>query len=316
MVLVTGGCGFIGTKLCERLVELGYRVTILDNMSRGSAAGLAPATSESVAVIQGDICDSALVSSVFARHRFSAVVHLAAMHFIPDCDRDPVACIRTNVLGTEILLQACSSASPSPDFVLASSAAVYRPSGDPHSELSELGPTDIYGLSKLWCEHLLDLAHRERGLTSTAARLFNVYGEGETNPHLIPALLGQARERPERILVGNMDTRRDYIYVGDVADALVAMLEKRVPASNRTFNVGTGSDLSGRQIVAAVAAALGRELTLVQDPTRIRPVDRPRLLADASAAGTSLGWRAAVPFVTGLERTLERPYAPSAGRPA
>jgi len=312
VVLVTGGCGFIGAELCARLVKRDYQVIALDNMSRGSAVGLAPAIRSSVEVVVGDVIDPEVIRSVFARHRFDAVVHLAAMHFIPDCDRDPVGCIRTNVLGTQVLLQACLDASSVPAFVLASSAAVYQPSSEAHNEASALGPTDIYGLSKLWCEHLLELAHRQRGLAATAARLFNVYGEGETNPHLIPALLDQARANPGRILVGNMETRRDYTYVGDVAEALIAMIQERTPAAPRIFNVGTGADLSGRELVAALAGVLGQELTLVEDPARLRAVDRPRLLADPTGAAAGLGWRAATPFTRGLERTLERPYAPSA----
>lgn len=312
VVLVTGGCGFIGTELCARLVTRGYQVTAFDNMSRGSAAGLAPAIRSSVEVVVGDVTDPETVRSVFARHRFDAVIHLAATHFIPDCDRDPVGCIRTNVLGTQVLLQECLEASSEPAFVLASSAAVYQPSSEPHTEASTLRPTDIYGLSKLWCEQLLELAHRQGGLAATTARLFNVYGEGETNPHLIPTLLGQARANPGRILVGNMETRRDYTYVGDVADALIAMIGERHPAAPRIFNVGTGSDLSGRELVEALAGVLGQQLTLVEDPARLRAVDRPRLLADPTGTLVGLGWRAATPLARGLERTLERPYAPSA----
>ena len=143
---------------------------------------------------------------------------MAAIHFIPACEADPLACIRVNVEGTEALLEACAKTDSVEAVVVASSAAVYRPSELAHDEDSDL-LTDIYGHSKLWTEHLGKLFHARSGVPIGIARFFNVYGPGETNPHLIPTVLRQV-ENGDEISLGNLTTRRDYVFVGDVSEAV------------------------------------------------------------------------------------------------
>ena len=119
------------------------------------------------------------------------IIHLAAVHFIPDCDADPEACLSTNVLGTQVALDSAQGSATVRAFVYASTVAVYQPSVEPHHESSRLAPTDVYGSSKLAGEQLVAWLGRRTGMPTGIARLSNVYGPDETNPHLIPVVISQ-----------------------------------------------------------------------------------------------------------------------------
>ena len=223
-----------------------------------------------------------MIEAVLRRIRPRLVFHLAAVHFIPACDADPPRAVSINVVGTQALLEACSAVTPEA-VVLASTGAVYEPSDEPHHEDSTLAPTDIYGLSKLWMEQAAGLWHRRTGVSLGVARLFNVVGPGETNPHLVPTVIGQA-EASNTLRLGNLDTRRDYIDVDDIAQGL-ARLGERAPALGHVVcNLGTERAADGWEIVRTVADLMGRELTVETDERRLRPSDRP-LLPERLRAG-------------------------------
>ena len=127
---------------------------------------------------------------------------------------------------------------------MASTAAVYAPSEQPHDETSAIGPTDIYGLTKLWTEQLAELFHRKTGKPVGVARLFNVFGPGETNPHLIPTIVLQL-QRGSELRLGNLRTKRDYVYVEDVARGLISLARDRLAGKSVTCNLGTGHQYDG-----------------------------------------------------------------------
>lgn len=300
--LVTGACGFVGSALCRRLVEGGHEVTAVDDLSRGSAESLDRRTQ----LVVADLRDPGL-ARVVASNGPEVIFHLAAVHFIPDCERDPALAIAVNVEGTQRVLDA-SVAGGARGFVLASTAAVYAPSLEPHGEDSPLGPTDIYGHTKLWAEQLVELFHQRSGTPVAIARLFNVYGPGETNPHLIPAIIRQA-ERDGRLHLGNLSTKRSYVYVDDVADALIALGSKTADTDRLIANVGGSRDYDGLEIVQAIGEAMGRELIPETDAGRLRASDRPRLAADSRRAAEELGWRPTTALEHGLRLAVERPLA-------
>ena len=188
--LVTGGCGFVGSALCSQLMETGHEVVALDDLRLGSEDSLPTGVPLTVA----DVRDPAL-ERILVAHRPDVVFHLAAIHFVPACEDEPAEAISVNVEGTQRVL-AASAAAGAAAVVLASSAAVYAPSPAPHRETSALGPTDVYGHTKLWAEQLASLHNARTGQPIGVARLFNVYGPGETNPHLIPTIIEQARRGP------------------------------------------------------------------------------------------------------------------------
>lgn len=307
-VLVTGGCGFVGAHLCDRLVERGDEVVAFDNFSRGSDEDLSSGARAEIEIVEGDVRDSEAVRRALASHRPASLFHLAAIHFIPECDQNPVATIDVNTVGTQVVLQACAETTCVKKLTLASTAAVYAPSFEAHHEASELGPTDIYGHTKLWSEQLCELFHRRTGASVGIARLFNVYGPGETNPHLIPTVLKQA-ERVGELWLGNLGTRRDYVYAGDVVAGLLSIDGGLGEGALRAYNLGSERAVDGAAVVAAVSEIIGRDLQVATDPERLRASDRPVLLSDCSRAQAELGWKATTGLTDGLRAALRHPVA-------
>lgn len=288
-VLVTGGAGFIGSALCARLEAEGHQVVVFDNLSRGRHSFLPSGTR----LVDGDIRDAAACAAAVREHRPDAVVHLAAMHFIPDCVANPEATIAINVEGTRHILDACRDTTVG-GVVFASSAAVYAVSDDPCVEgRTSLGPVEIYGESKVAGEALLAAFHRETGVTATALRFFNVVGRRETNPHVIPHIF-ESLQASDEIPLGNMDAQRDYIDSRDVAGAIAAALT--LQGGHHVLNVGTGEGHAVSEIVDRLRRMLGRPIVVRQDAARLRPVERLRLIADTSRAAQQLGWRASIRF--------------------
>jgi UDP-glucose 4-epimerase len=208
-------------------------------------------------------------------------------------------------MGTRNLLEAARQLSGLETVVFGSSAAVYPPREEANGEASEPGPMDIYGETKLIGEDLMRLFHRETGVPTTSARLFNVYGPDETNEHLIPAVLTQVRAGDRTIELGNLTPKRDFVHVTDVARALGTLLTGS-ESGYATYNVGTGSPHSVREVVERTAEALGEEIEIVQDDDRVRESDRPHLEADVSAIRADHGWTPEVAFVDGLRDLLEQ----------
>jgi UDP-glucose 4-epimerase len=289
--IVTGGAGFIGRALVRRLAAGGERVVALDNLLQFRERQPPELPAE---LVIGDVRDRSFVLSLLDRVRPETVFHLAAIHFIPACDADPAECISVNAAGAAAVLQACSLVSPHPACLLASTGAVYAPAQHAHREDEVPGPVDVYGLSKLWMEQIGELFATRHGLRVAVARLFNTYGPGETNPHFIPAVIDQViAGGPLR--VGNIDTRRDYVHVNDVARALAMMAGR-----TETLNVGSGRAISGHEVIEAIGRAVGRRLDVETDPERLRKVDRPLLLSDPGRAAEVLGWYTEVDFDEGI----------------
>ena len=234
-------------------------------------------------------------------------MHLAAMHFIPDCDAHPDSCLSINVVGTQTVLDVIAAFDPSPALVYASSAAVYGPDCRPHRESeSRLAPTDVYGCSKLAGEQLVDAFARRTGTACSMAPTVQRFGPHETNPHFIPTVIRQA-EIDDDLRLGNLATRRDYVFTEDVARALTRLADVALEGQRVVCNVGTGQAHTGEEVVAAVGKLIGRELTVVLDSDRVRPADRPVLCADVSWARKHLDWTPQVTFEEGLKRTVEQP---------
>lgn len=298
-ILVTGGAGFIGSTLCRTFLEAGRRVVVFDNLSFGKRAHLSE--HPSLQFVEGDLRDAPAVRRLIEEHAPQVVCHLAALHFIPYCNAHPEETIEVNVAGTRALLDACRETRPA-RLVFASTAAVYPVAGSPFAEDHATGPMDIYGASKLIGEELCRLFSLETGVSTGLARFFNAFGPNETNPHLIPDILAQLATGDE-LRLGNLDPLRDYVHVEDLAAGVVALAERRGPGVE-IFNIGSGEGRSVRDVVAACEAALGRPLTLGQNPDRVRPVDRAELVANTGKLQRETGWRAQVPFAEGMRRLL------------
>jgi UDP-glucose 4-epimerase len=297
-VLVTGGAGFIGSEFVQKLSEIDANVLVIDDCFAGSES-LVP---DGIGLEQIDIRSERL-TEIVSDFDPDAIVHLAAIHYIPYCNEHPEETFEVNVMGTRNLLEAARKLADLETMVFASSAAVYPPRKGSNSESSKAGPTDIYGKTKLVGEDLMRQFQQDTNTTTVTARLFNVYGPNETNDHLIPAVLNQVQQGNREIELGNLTPKRDFIHVSDIANALMTFL-KEFDDGYRVYNVGTGTEYSVREVVEKTSEALGEDIQIVQDEDRVRESDRPHLQADISRMQSDFGWEPQVEFVGGLRDLL------------
>jgi nucleoside-diphosphate-sugar epimerase len=304
-VLVTGGCGFIGSRLSELLAADGLRVLAYDNLSRAGVNGGMVAGAPNVVLERGDVRDVYALRRVIAAHGIKTVFHLAAMQYAPACEKAPRECVSINVGGTQAVLDACEGTSVSA-IVFTSSAAVYAPAADAVNEAAAVAPIDVYGHTKLWGEQLLRLFHRRTGTAIGIARLFSVYGPGDTNPHLASVLM-QA-QGGSGITLGNLSTQRDYVYVDDVVKGLMMLARSCRQRGWLLCNLGSGRAVDGATVVATLERLLGRPFAR-HDAARVHAAGQFHLLSDASLAFATLGWEATTPFSVGLAEAVRQPLA-------
>ena len=296
--LVIGGAGFVGQHLVRRLRTAGVVVAVLDNFARGRVEVLP----DDVRVHRGDIAAAGVVEAAVRDERPQVIYHLAANHFIPQCIAEPAETLQVNVVGTQRVLDAVACV-PTVRLVFASTADVYTPSDRPHTEADPIGSPNVYGLSKWVGEQLIaQAARRFPAARFLTVRLFNVFGPGETNPHIIPEMVRQVSEQG-RFRLGNLEALRDYVHVEDVADVLLAL--RSYAGGESIFNVGTGVPTSVHDLIAAFAAVLGRVVEVEQDATRMRAAERGRLIADATRARGELQWAPQRSLHDGLRALLQ-----------
>jgi UDP-glucose 4-epimerase len=306
-ILITGGNGYVGRTL-TRMLAASHEVTVVDNL-RSGALRLSGDELERIDFRRADIRDKQTVQSIFAEKQPEAVIHLAAVHFIPECEREPGEAIGINVLGTMNLLQACE---PGTRFVFASSAAVYAPEERPHQEESSpTGPMDIYGLTKLQGEDYIRYCASRLRLSAVIVRLFNVIGPGETNPHILPAILAQALKGETKLRLGNCHPKRDYIDVTDAAAGFAA-IALGAPSGEpvEVVNLGTGEAFSVYELVEELARVSDRPFEIETDPTRVRKSDRPYLAADTRRIFSRYGWQRRMDLRASLQELWRQPDIP------
>ncbi len=322
-VLVTGGCGFVGRYVVGELLSRGYEVATLDTFQD-------PKDSTDVKCYQADM-RSNVVHTVVYEFKPHFVVHLAAVHYIPYCNNNPEETYSVNVTGTHNLLQALSlSDEVTCRVFLASSAAVYTPSDTPHSEDSKSWPSDIYGFSKKAMElSAMEWSDRS-GVDVIIGRYFNMYGWGETTPHLIPVLIEQLDNKVIRL--GNIDTRRDFVHVEDNARATCDLLEMK-NVNSQIINLGSGISHSARNIIQMLGKITEKrfvitndtelstlmypgsdrdknEIYVVSDTMRMRKSDRPSLVADTTLAYTLGLMENRITLFNGLIRLVKSGIGP------
>lgn len=300
--VVTGFAGFVGSRLTRRLLENEARVTGLDNLSRGRREAYeALACHPNLVTVVGDVRSREDVDRAFA-YGADLVFHLAARHFIPECAADPAGTYEINLVGTQRAWDAAVRAGAN-RFVFVSTGDVYRPSSAPDREEDPTGPFNAYGLSKLGAEQALAIQAGPGRPTLVIARLFNVYGPGDTNPHLLPEIIRQVRAGARKLELGNLWPVRDYVFVSDVAEALVRLATTPDPPG--VVNVGTGGGWTVEEVVALVSRAVGFPIEVVSVPGKRRPVERDVLRPDVSRLAAWTGWRPETDLLVGLQTTLE-----------
>jgi UDP-glucose 4-epimerase len=288
-VLITGGNGYVGRTL-SRLMCDEVDLCVVDNVRFGSVRfrddELGRFRFERV-----DICDFAAISKVFEEFDPEVVVHLAAIHYIPECNRDPQAAISVNVEGTVNLLRLCGKGRR---FVFASSGAVYRPDSKAHNEATSLiDPDDVYGHTKLHGEHFVRFFSTSMGFPAVIVRLFNVVGRGETNPHIVPEIFAQLLSGREKIQLGNITSKRDFIHIDDAASGFraIALGNGTNEATPPIVNLASGVPHSMEDLLALIEKVSGRGIVVESSAGRMRPTDRPFMCADISKIDSLFGWK-------------------------
>lgn len=287
--LVTGGAGFIGSHLVDALHARGDTVVVVDDLSTGRREQIPDG-------VTLHVLDVAEIPLVMAEERPDVVFHLAGQVDVRHSVSDPARDARVNVAGTATVLEAARRADVR-RVLLASTAGVYGDAAPlPTPESAPLEPFSPYCASKAAAESYLALYLRLHGLSTLALRFGNVYGPRQ-NPHaeagVIAIFAGAAAAGRAVTVYGDGSQTRDYVYVGDVADAFLAAADS---SATGAVNVGTGRETSVRDLVAAL------ELEARLAPARAGEVERSCL--DVRRAAELLDWRAAVPLDEGLRRTL------------
>lgn len=289
-VLVTGGAGFIGSHLCRHLLKEDAEILVVDNLFTGRKE-LLP---EGCDFVKLDI-RSPKMREVIKKFDPDYVFHLAAIHYIPYCEARPEEAFDVNVIGTMNMLKGISDWS-NKIFLFTSSAAVYPALSRPVSEDVEPSPIDVYGKTKLIGEELVKLTCKN----AIIARIFNVYGRNDTNPHVIPEIVKQVKNGAKKIKLGNLTPVRDYIHVEDVCKAFITLLKKGI---NGTYNIGTGIGHSVKEIVDIVSEILNEKVEIIYDKDRARKVDREYLVADINKI-KKIGWEPSITLKDGLRELL------------
>ena len=297
--LVTGGAGFIGSHLADRLLTLGYQVAVVDNLSTGKLENV----SQKARFYRADITRDS-IEEIFQLEKPGLVFHLAAQISVSQSVRDPLGDAQTNVTGTLRLLEAVR-ASGAPKLVYSSTGgALYGdPGANPCGEETPIQPLSPYGLSKYLAEQYLELYQRLHRLDYTILRYGNVYGprqdpHGEAGVVAIFSLAMLQGQRPQ--IFGDGAQERDFVYVGDVVEANLCAIDK---GRGKTFNIGCGKGATVNQIYGLLkkfAHYHGKPLYLPP-----RPGDVYRISLDSSQARQELGWAPQVDLDEGLRRTVE-----------
>lgn len=260
-VLVTGGAGFIGANLVRMLVQHGYQVTVLDNLSTGQRGVL---DGLEVDLIEGDILDAEMVGRLLAG--CDGVVHLAAQTGVPGSLADPMADCRVNVLGTLTLLEACRQAGTR-RFVFASSNAPLGRQLPPATEDKAPLPISPYGASKLAGEAYCLAYHGSWNLGTVILRFGNVYGPFSAHKNSVVARFFKDISAQGRITVdGDGQQTRDFVYVGDLCRAVLLALQSEL--AGEVFQIATGVETSIRELTLLIQEVVGRDVGLQYGPAR------------------------------------------------
>ncbi len=272
----------------------------MDNLSFGNRSFISVPDNQ---FYQLDIREEADVVAALDEIQPEIVLHLAAIHFIPYCNKHPFEASDINIRGTMNLLKAIKACGSVKQFFFASTAAVYPILDGPIPETAETKPLDIYGLTKLVGEELSEKFHQETGTPTIICRFFNAFGPNETNPHLIPEIQQQVNDGKRTIKLGNLDPKRDFIHTSDMANAIDALLQ-HVKSGFEIFNLGRGIEYSVVEVVNAFQAHLQKPIQIEVDPERVRKVERMHLLSDISKITRYTGWKPGVSLEEGIETLI------------
>ena len=305
-ILVTGGAGYIGSALVNKLIDSGHEVKVIDDLSNGFKENI----DESANFIEGSILDDYKLNQ--ALDGVETVFHLAAKIRVEEGEREPELYKKVNIEGTLNLINKCVERKIK-KLVFASTAAVYGdPEDYPVDEKSKVNPVNVYGASKLEIDQYLEKYAKPLGISSICFRFFNIGGalktksgtwlkikhEGAT--HLIPSILHSSIEKPLFIFGNDWPTKdgtptRDFIHVVDLVEALTKSLNKLEKPGNQIINLGTGTGTTVLEVVKSAELALKRSINYKF--VNRRRGDSFALVTSNKKAKEILDWNPSIPLV-------------------
>ena len=307
-ILVTGGAGFIGSHVSEKLVQRGEHLCILDNFNdfydpaikEANVAALA--AHDSVRLVRGDIRDSDLLAELFATENFDAVIHLAAMAGVRPSLTDPLLYADVNIRGTQLLLKELEER-PQVKMVFASSSSVYGANQKVPFAEDDRVPTPVspYAASKRAGELFCCTHHHLYGNDVSCLRFFTVYGPRQRPEMAIHKFVRKCLDGDPIPFFGDGTTRRDYTYIEDIVQGVIGALDRSKGFA--IYNLGESQTISLTELVEAIGEVCGREPVLDRHPSQ--PGDMLQTYADVTKARRDLGYDPRVGLQDGLGRFLE-----------
>ena len=304
-VLVTGGAGFIGSNLVDRLVADGLEVVAVDDLSSGSRDNLEEAIAAGATLVEADIAEPGAIAKIVGEHRPSVVHHLAARASVGGSLADPAEDARVNLLGTVRVLEAARSGGVERLVYVSTGGAIYGEADTyPTPETAAVRPESPYGVSKYGAELYCSIQPALHGLSTVTLRLANVYGPRQDpagEGGVVAIFCSRLLEGGRATINGDGLQTRDFVMVDDVVDACLSAAASDFGGA---CNIATGAETSVLDLVAALDRAGGsRTLDFEHGPARDGEVRRSML--DPSLAAAKLGWRARTALSDGLRRTLD-----------
>jgi UDP-glucose 4-epimerase len=297
-IFITGGAGYIGSATAEALIKAGHSVTVYDSLVTGHR-GAVPTGAN---FIHAALDDSRALAEALTAQKFEAVMHFAAFIEAGESMKDPGRFFHNNFTNSLTLMETAVRAGVK-KFVLSSTAAVYQSSEQPLTEESPLGPTNVYGHTKLMTEQALEWYRQIHGLHFAALRYFNACGalpgRGEAHQpesHLIPLVLRVALGQRESASIFGTDYPtpdgtciRDYIHIADLVSAHQLALAALEKSDRLVYNVGSGNGFSVREVIETARKVTGHAIPVIESPRR--PGDSARLVASSEKIRRELGWK-------------------------
>jgi len=303
-IIVTGGAGFIGSNLVDRLLSDGAEIIVVDNFDAFYPRAVKESNltlalqNRRCRLVELDIRDAEGVRGLVDQHRPDAIVHLAARAGVRPSIESPSLYADVNVVGTVHWLEAASRLEPRPRFVYASSSSVYGDrSTAPFRETDPVDqPVSPYAATKKACELLAFTFHHLHGLPVTGLRFFTAYGP-RNRPDLAIAKFTRLIDLGNPVpMYGDGTTRRDYTFVDDIIDGIVRAIEHCT--QHHLYNLGNSSPIELRDLIDSIGAALGKKPLIQHLPEQ--PGDVRQTFADIDRASTELGYSPKTPFPEGL----------------
>jgi UDP-glucose 4-epimerase len=297
-ILVTGGAGYIGSATAEALLKAGHSVTVYDSLVTGHRLAIP----QGAKFMEADLSDSHTLVKALTDEKFEAVLHFAALIEAGESMKDPGRFYHNNFSNSLTLMETAVRAGVK-RFVLSSTAAVYQSSDQPLTEELPLGPTNVYGHTKLMVEQALDWYRQIHGLHFAALRYFNACGalpgRGEAHQpesHLIPLVLRvPLGERDAAVIYGtdyptpDGTCIRDYIHIADLVSAHLLALDGLQKRDRLVYNLGSGNGHSVREVIETARQVTGHPIPVKELPRR--PGDSARLVASSEKIRRELGWK-------------------------